>query len=312
MIRAGGIAAAVVMLLLTLFLFPPITSTGDLGLCLPSPNQWELPRFAGWLLNAVFIFLSAAVMAATNKRFNFLQEADPIMSLSLLILLAAGCVSSATLSTSTILLLANTAGLYLLLSTYEERNAAREFFMLATIPAFGAMVQYAFLLLVPLHIFGGLMMKSFRIREFIAYVLGLLAPYWIVVGLGVIPPEAFRLPDTLTVISTAEVQNDLFLTLLATGLMALIGIVLAFYNGVRLFTRNSRLRGMHMTFNAMGILAVAAVIFDFTNFVAYFGLLALWVAIETATMLWLYNARNPGWAVGILLLLFLPFFILEI
>lgn len=306
----GTIAS--VLLILTLIYFPPIATMGDLGLCLPSPNQWEIARWAGWLIDTALIFLSAFVMAAANKKYNFIPEADPIMSTGLLLLLACNCISTATLSTSTMLLFINVLSLFVLMSTYEQRNATQEFFILGTLPAIGAMFQYAFIMMVPVYIGGGLLMKSFRFRELVAYIFGLLAPYWIAIGLGIVSPLAFRLPDSLIVFSREAVEGDIFLTLIAAGIMGVTGAVFSLYNGVRLFSRNSRLRCMHMTFNLMGYATIVAIIFDFNNFIAYFGTLALWMAIELATLLHLYNARRPQTALLAVLAVFVPLYVLAL
>lgn len=312
MIRVAFGATAAALLIITLILYPPVAITGDLGLCLPSPNEWGIPRFPGWLINTILIGLSAAIISTANKKYNFIPEADPIMSTGMVLLLACNGITTATLTTSTLLLLSNALALFIIISTYEERNASREFFMVATLASIGSMFQYSFLVMIPVYVGGGLLMKSFRFREFIAFVFGLIAPYWIAVGLGLIPPDAFRLPESLSIVSKGAVDSDIFLTLVATAIMAAVGFILSLYNGVRLFSRNSRLRCMHMTFNLLGYVAVLAVIFDFRNFTAYFGTLTLWLGIELATMLYFYNIRQPKVALGILLVVFLPLYIVAL
>lgn len=312
MIRVTYGLVAVTLLILTLIFFAPPEAAGNLGLCLPSPNQWQMPHFWEWLINSLLIFFSAALLTAANKRLNFISEADPLMGIAMLVLLCCNCLTTASLTTSTLLLAANSLALFILLSTYEQRNASREFFLIATLPAIGAMVQYSFLIMVPVYIAGGLMMKSFRLRELIAFLFGLAAPYWIAIGLGWVSPCSFSLPGKLTVFNSEAVNADIMLTLLAAGAMILAGVILALYNGLRLFSRNSQLRCMHSAFNFLGLACVVAVIVDFDNFAAYFGSLALWVAIEFATMLTIYNVRHPRfWLLG-LLALFLPLYILAL
>lgn len=300
------------LLILTLLLFPPIPTGGDLGLCLPSPNQWTLLHLPSWIINTLLIFLSAVGISLANKRFNFIPETAPNIALALLIIVTCNCITTSTLTTSTLLLAANVLSIYIIFSTYEARNATREFFIVGTLPAIGAMFQYAFLFMIPVYIAAGILMKSMRLREFIAFLFGLVSPYWIAVGLGLVSPFAFQLPDTLTVISREAVKSDVFYTLLASGIMAFIGIILALYNGVKLFTRNSQLRSMHTALNVMGIVALIASIVDFNNFVAYFGTLALWAATEFAATLSLYESRRPSLALLVLSLIFIPLYILAI
>lgn len=312
MSRLIGGVAALLLLILTLCLFPPYFADGDLGFCLASPNQWHLPRFLGWLLNALILVTSVAVMASAAKRHNFLSTGEDLMPGVLLFLLAACCFTTSRLSSSTMLLLGVCAGVYILFSTYESLNATRQFFLLATFVSIGAMFQYAFLILIPVYVGGGLMMKSFRLREAVAFVLGLAAPYWIVVGLGWVSLDSFHLPEQLQPITSAVIENDLFYTLLTVGVTAVMAIVLALYNGVRLFNRNERLRSMHWIINLTGILAVAAIIFDFTNFTAYYGTVALWLSVQVAAMMSLYELRSSRVWLIVLAVLYLPLYILTL
>ena len=303
---------AFILLLLTLIFYTPVPTAGDMGICTYSPNQWHLPHFAGWLINAILIFLAVALMASANKKFNFIPEAEPVMSMALAILLTCNCFTTGTLSASTILLFFNALAFYIIISTYEEYNASREFFIVGTLPAIGAMFQCSFIAMIPAYIGTGLMMKSFRIRELIAFILGLVTPYWIAIGLGMVAPGAFHWPETLTVFSATHVGKGVTMTLITSCIMGSLGLIFAIYNSVRLFTRNSRLRCMHISFNFMGMMALIGLLFNFNNFPAYFGTLALWFAIEVATLFDLYNIRYIQSLLVGLLIVFLPFYFMEL
>lgn len=300
------------LLFLTFRFFTPITSSGDLGLLVSSPNMWKLSHLSGWLINTLLIFLSAGLLSVANKNLNFVPETKPIMPFLLLLLISCNCISTSTLSTSTLLLFCNILSFFIILSTYEEENATKEFFIAGSLPAIGAMFQYAFLFMIPVYIGAGLVMKSFRWREFIAFIFGILAPYWIAIGMGLVSPLSFKLPQTLTIFNQEAVESDIFYTLLASGAMAFIGIITALYNGVKLFSRNSRLRSMHVSINLMGAMAILATIFDFNNFVAYFGTLSLWLAIETSTLFYLYRFKYPSVGFALIAVLFLPLYILAL
>lgn len=307
--RIISVGIAALLLLATLIFFTPVPSGGELGICLPSPNLWHLPHFGGWLLNAVCLAAAVFLLADTWKRQNLLSDNSGLFFGAFLILVTANSLSTVTLTTSTLLLAANAAAIPLLFASYESPNGAVAYFLIATLCAFGAMVQYAFLIMIPAYIAGGLLMKSFRLRELIAFVLGLVAPFWILIGFGLVSTADFHLPGRLTIFHTSDVQNDIFFSLLSTGIMALVGIILSLYNGVRLFSRNSRLRCMHSAVNLLGYLAVAAVIIDFTNFLAYFGIIALWCASQIAGLVSLYELRRPTVALLITGAIFVGIFI---
>lgn len=312
MTRVATAAGSLALLLITFFLFTPILTEGDLGLCLPSPNQWRLPHFGGWIINTAVIFLATLLIVIMEKNHNFTIGAHELLPAALLILLSTNCLTTYTLSTSSLLLCVNAICLFILLSTYEERNATRQYFLIATFPSIGAMLQYAFPVMIPAYIAGGLLMKSFRIKEFIAFILGLLAPWWIAIGLGWVSDLDFHLPERLTVFSTQAVENDIFLTIVAAGIMAISGVMISFYTGVRLFSRNSRLRCMQFAFDMVGVMAILGMVFDFNNFAAYFGTVALWLAIRIATLVSLYEIRRR-WVVPLILAaIFLPLYILAL
>ena len=289
-----------VMLVLTVCVFAAPGAIGDVGICLPSPNEWHIPKFIGWVLDSVLIFLSIAVISSANRQYNFIPTSDYVMPSMMAILLCSSCITTATISTSTILMATNIVALYILFETYESYNASKEFFIMASILAVGSMFQYAFLMMIPVYIVGGILMKSLRIREVIAFILGLIAPYWVLIGFGVVPFPSLQMPDTLKVLSTAKADQDLFMALVAGGIMSLLGVIFALYNSLRLLMRNARPRSMHATINVMGIICTVCMILNFNNFVSYLGSIALWLAIETATMLELYEVRSPRlWMLGI-------------
>lgn len=313
MIRIASVGVAVVLLLLTLFIFPSLSIPTDEGLCISSPNLWHLPRIPGWLIGCVLIFLSAGVINQANKKFNFIQEVEPMVALLLLIVLACNCLTSFAVSASTLMLFANAAALFILFSTYEDYNATRQFFLVASFASFGSMVNYAFLFMIPVYIGAGLLMKSFRLRELIAFIFGLAAPYWIVMGFGWVTPADFHAPEIDTVFSGVPVLREHLLTLISISILAIGAFILALYNLVKLFSRNSRLRCMHLVFSLMGIVASLAILFDFSNFTVYFGTVALWFAVEIASLFPLYELRQPQFYLIILvLLIFLPIYIIEL
>lgn len=298
------------MLVLTVCIFAAPGAAGDVGLSLPSPNEWHIPKFIGWVLNGSLIFLSIAVVSQANRQYNFIPSNDYALPALLSIILCSLCITNATISTSTILLATNIVGLYILFGTYESYNASIEFFILGSLLAVGSMFQYAFLMMIPAYIVGGILMKSLRFREVAAFILGLIAPYWVLVGLDIVPMPSFEAPHTLKVMSEAKGDHDLFIALIAGIIMCILGILMTIYNSLRLLMRNARPRSMHGTINVMGIICALCMLLNFNNFVSYLGTIALWLAIETAMMFDLYETRTPSAWVGGISLVFIIIFII--
>lgn len=306
----AAVTVSVAMLVITLCLFAPPGAMGDMGLCLPSPNEWQIPKFLGWCLNSVLVFISVAVISSANRQYNLIPGSDYVLPALLTVLLCSCCITTATISTSTILMATNIAALYILFETYESYNASRQFFVMASILSVGSMFQYAFLMMIPVYILGGVLMKSLRIRETIAFLLGLVAPYWVFIGLGIVPFPSLQMPDTLRVLSTARADRVLGIALIAGSVTAILGVILAVYNSLRLLMRNARPRSMHATISLMGIVCTLCMLLNFNNFVSYLGTLALWLSLEIAMTFSLYEVRGQRFWIGIVSAFCIAVFIL--
>ena len=313
MIRLVTIGFAFLLLLLTLTIFPHFTIQGDMGLCVSSPNLWTMPRFPGWLLNTGLILLSVLILNQANKKYIFVHEIEPVVTMVMTVILVCNCLTTATISASTILLFINAIALFILFSTFEDFNATRQFFVIGTFAAIGSMFQYAFLFMVPVYIGGGLLMKSFRIRELIAFVFGLIAPYWIVFGFGWVSFSDFHWPGIKMVHNSPPAVREHLLTLISMAILAITAFIIAVYNSIRLFSRNSRLRCMHLTINLMGFISGLALLFDFSNFTAYFGTVAFWFAVQITSLFPLYRLKQPQEAALLVaLIISLPLYFIEL
>lgn len=312
MTRLLSIGAAFILLLLTLCLYHPVAAESTTGLCLASPAQWNIPRFLGWFLDTLAIALAVFLITESNKKFLFVHEGEPVVSMGLLLIAACSCPTTVLLSSSTLMLLVNVGILFLLFLSYESWNASRSFFLMASTIAIGSMFQYAFLFMIPVCIGGGLMMKSFHIRELFAFIFGLAAPYWIAIGLGWVSFDSFRSLEIHTAFSAGRLDASTVPAFVGSAILAIGALVMALYNGLRLYSRNSRLRCMHLTINLLGMVAGFALIFDHSNFLTYYGTLSLWFAVEIASVFDLYQLRKPQIALLISLLIFLPIYIIQL
>lgn len=288
----SAVVLASVLLIITYLFFPVPKIEGDAGICFPSPNQWNLSKLGGWLINSTLILLCGFIVSVSNRKYNFISLAEPLVPALLLVMLASNCLAGFTLTTSTLLLTANLVCLYFLFETFESYNATHQFFSIATFISVGSMFQYAFLMMIPVFLLGGLFMKSLRFKELIAFGFGLVAPYWIVIGVGIVPPTALEMPSALHTIGSAVINREIFVTILTIGITALFALIISLYNGLTLMSRNSRMRGMYLTFNLMGIVSLGCMLIDFNNFISYSSTLYLWFALQTGGLFALNHVRR--------------------
>ena len=302
-----GVVIAFVLTLISLFAMPGLNVPGDYGVCVASPNTWVLPRFLSWLLNILAVAATALLLSAMNRKYNLIPTSQPILPVCFLLLLSMNAAVTCRLGTPVMLMAVNAACLYILFDTYERPNSTQEFFIIATLLSFGSMIDYSFLMMVPVYVAGGFVMKSFRLREAIAFIFGLVSPYWIMVGMGIVGVDHFRLPMSTSLSHQLELNPDMMRCFISIGLASLIALVASIYNSVSLLHGNARVRCLHLSVNILGYVCLIAMIGDYNNLLAYAGTIYLWMSLE---IVGLYANRPSGSSNLWMMICLIVFFIL--
>lgn len=291
----GAIAAAILMSATAFLAGAPVPLQGGSGLCLPSPDAWNILTPFSWALNLLLMLGIVGSVYILNKNYAFVPGNDMALP-GLLAIMSMSCPWVACpLNSSTILLAANVACLSIVFSCFKQRNATQELFAIATILSLGSMVQYAFIFMIPAYIAIAAMLKCLHFKGAIAFILGLIAPYWVGIGLGIIPLTAFSLPAISGLFPGAEAPQSILAGLTACAVTALGALVAGLYNSVKLYAGNSQRRLYNVSINILGVLCAFCMVIDFGNMPAYIGTLYLAAAVQFANIFALHNVRRGSW-----------------
>ena len=283
----------------------PTLIDGNKGLCLRSPNYWNLSRELSTILNSGALLLCIIGMHLLNKAYNFITETDKLLPVLLFIMLPSNAWTDIILNSGTLLLGGMILCMAILIPTYRCQNATREYFVVATIGGVGAMFQYAFILIPIWALISGFVLKSLHIKEFATLILGLLAPYWVASGLGIVPLDAYSLPVPSNLFDRFPAKNELFVTIVNIGLTFIPAILIGLNNAVKLYAGNSRRRCICHTISIAGLLAAVCICIDFTNIAAYIPLLYLTAAVQYANMQSLWHLPRPQILVIVLAVMYI-------
>lgn len=291
---ALAMIVALAMFLTAYFAGTPLSLTGQTGLCLPSPNEWGLKFPAGWAINLLIVVAVTVALYFANKKYTFVPGSDTVLTGMFMVMVASNSWMSGMLTTSGMMALANVTCLSVLFGCYRKRNATQELFAIATILSLGCMIQYAFAFMIPVYIIGAIMLKCFSFKALIAFLLGLAAPFWVGVGLGLIPPEAFRMPAITSIFDSTASKSDLFFGLINVAVTVVLGFILALNNAVRLYAGNTQRRLYNAVINLLGFVSVACMAADFNNMLVYLDTIYLITAVQLANLFALWDV-NRGW-----------------
>lgn len=295
-----AILVSLAMIVTAFYAATPEPLAGRMGLCLPSPNEWPLTPFASWLINLLLMGAVTLTLYLLNKEFNFVRGSDTVLTGMFLVMASSNAWVTEGLSSSLIMAMANLMCLFILFGCYRKRNSAQEMFVIATILSVGAMIQYAFIFMMPAYLLGAMLLKCFNFKSFIAFLMGVAAPVWVAVGLGIIPPDWFRLPTFTNMFDGFATTTDLFFGMANMALTVLLGLMLGLNNSVRLYAGNTQRRLYNMVLNVIGLFSVAFMLIDFTNMVAYMATIYMITAVQLANTFSLRNIQYGGrWLLGL-------------
>lgn len=298
------------MATLAFFFTSPGQSDGEAGLCAPSPNLWTIDPPLSWLANN-FVILGIAVAAVfANKKLVFVKGQDYVVPTLFLITTAANPWLTVTLNSSTILCAANLGALYTLMNAYGRRNATQEMFVIATLAGLGSMVQYAFLLFVPVQLLAAGTLHLIRPKELCAYLFGLIAPYWTVLGLGIVSPDSFAFPQLESLFTAQAIGLDLVFILLELAVAVVGGLLCVAHNSLTIYTTSVRLMLFNRAIVIFGIGGALLACIDFLNYMAYIETILLMVSIQAANSFEAYRNRYSPWILLSVCLLYIAIFIL--
>lgn len=270
--------AAIAMIAATALLLPNLAPEGDYGICLPSPNLWEIPC-AGIPLNAILMMIAVGAAIIINRRYSFVKGTDGILPTSMAILLATNPINTSYFGTPILMLLVNLVCLNIMMKSYRTPNATMQMFSVATYLSLGSMVQYSFLPMMIIYPIMALMTKTLRLKEAIAYIMGLIAPYWVLIGFGIISPEECRIPHFLSIIPEYGSGYILFI-FISLGMLAMTGLMMTLNNAMLIYSGNLKVRTFNNMITLLGVVCVACMLIDFENFQAYTSTFCFTTAVQ--------------------------------
>lgn len=277
-----GIAIYAAMACGAVSMMQAIPLEGSAGICFPSPNQWALTPYASLGMSAALTALCVMLSIHINTRFSLIPGTG-VMYASLY-LVAAGALPwvAPRLSAAGILLAGTLICTWLLFSLYGRKNAAQGMFVIFSTLAWGAMIQYAFIMLMPIFMLGAIFLGVFRLREITGALLGIAAPFWTVIGLGIVTPESLSLPSLTNLFTGYTDPGPLFFMMLGQAFTALLLLILTASNALVPPTTGQQHRSYMAFINLLGIAMVWYMLFDYTNLLAYTSVLALCLGFQAA------------------------------
>ncbi len=235
----------------------------DAYLCSPDISQWLTEPLWGFAAQALLLWAVSIAAIQLNRRCNLEPGTSALPATFFLIATAAVPAVTVSLSSASLLAAAVVLALRQLLPRADS-GAARELFLTASAASFGAMTQYAFIPLAIALIPAAAILGQLNAKALAAYLMGLAAPWAIILGFGAVSPFEIRLPEVWENGITSQ-----WAALAAAALTALTGIVLMARAAMTPQTRSTLIMRQNRAIGTLLTVMTLAMAADYTNFAVY-------------------------------------------
>ncbi|MDE6468866.1 MAG: hypothetical protein K2L28_08235 [Muribaculaceae bacterium] len=308
--RSFGIAAAIVAVAALTFYFINGYATpleGDHGTAFPSANEWISIPWVNFI--AAFSGGAATIVAMLllNKIYNVLRSMTSLYIALFAFMLMAQPDYSTQFYSGTLLAIVIPACVILLFGCYRAPGTMRRVFLIFMLLSAFASTQYCFALYIPAFLAGCAQMRIFGGRAFVAALLGIITPWWLMFGFGIITPADITTPHFSSIFSNSAPADTIPL-LVAVGFTALVLLLSFILNFIKTIAYNAQARAYNGTFVLISITTVVAMIADYNNMTSYLPMLSFCAAMEATHYFSTHRAEKSSIAIFTLLAVYAALF----
>lgn len=302
--------AALCMMLWSASARQVVVLTADRGLAIASPDKWFNPDgSSSFVVNLLTILGCAVMMAWLNASFNILRSFSVTFVGIFLLMTAATPLETSLFQGASLLAFGVLTAMSLMLSVYGKASMSRRVFLAFTIISAGTLVQYAFVIFLPVMFLGLVQMRVMRPRTFIAALLGVITPWWLILAFS--PASAWpciHLPQFENIFPTWPIERTarLWITLAITLSLSL---VLGILNLLKIITYNAKARAVNGLLTTVTIAAGIMSLIDFTNMPAYIILIDACAAFQIGHFFTINIARRAYIAVLAIIATYIALFV---
>ena len=229
------------------------------------------------VVNVLCLLLTGGILLAVNKVFTFVRSMTHLCTSAFFLLQMANPSGLVSFHAGTLMCVVMALTVPPLFAAYQDRHSQRSIFLIFALVAAGSMFHYGFLVLIPAFLLGFLNMGVLNLKGVLAMLFGLVTPFWIVLGLGIVHPADAVAPQWIMQQWPAVTP-----LIVLAAVTAVVGIVLATMNLHTIMNYRMQTRGYNAFFIITMVLAIIALCLDYQDLNVYLPLLNLMVAVQVA------------------------------
>lgn len=292
------VLAAVAVLFFWLYYASGLTVhiSGDKGVALPSANEWIAPGALDFAASIAAYGLSLFLMILICRIYNVLRSMTWLHVGLFSLMQAATPGLDVQIYTGSVMLPVVEVCVLLLLGTYRQPRASGPIFLIFCLLSFFAATQYCYIVYMLVFLMGCAQMQVFNGRTLVAALIGVVTPWWIMLGFGIITLADIHLPSFAGVFTLIDF-SDTFMLLSTVGLTALLIVLSLVLNVFRTIAYNARARAVNGVFTVLSLVTLLACCVDYHNLISYIPLLNFCAALQVSHYFATHRAEKSCFAI---------------
>lgn len=262
----------------------PLVEPMDHGILFPSANLWISSPTVSAVVSVAAVLVIGVLMVALNRTFNLLRS-PTLLDASIFMAMAIGLPRLLTSFGSGVLLcLAVLLCLFLLYGSYAQPlTCQRHIYLIFTVLTALAMTQYCFVLYVPVFIIGCMQMRIFNWRTLLAALFGIITPWWLAFGTGLVPVTRAHVPDIAGMFGSFNLEQNVPM-IVAMFFTAVLLVGSWMLNFPKMIAYNAHMRAYNGMLSVLSLATLLLCVIDFVNIVVYAPLLGMCTAFQTGRL----------------------------
>lgn len=257
----------------------------------------HLTGAAAIIINVALMLVLMTLMVLLNRRHNILRAVTYLDVGLVALMQAAVPVALDGLNGGLIVASVMLVCMHRMFEAYADGHDLRGVFLSFFLLSAGASMEYAFVLFIPALWLMLAQMRIFTVRAVLASLMGIVTPWILLFGFGLISLDDMALPHIRSIFSVSQWLERPVLITAAAGFTASLLIGSVMLNVLKTIAYNARARAFNGALNLISAFTILAMVIDFGNLGAYLPLLNVCAAYQLTHYLVNYRYERQYLAV---------------
>ncbi len=275
------IAIAIMATIVSYYLLGGDIGSVDSTTLFPPASRWVDNGIVSLVVNLIAGIVIILLISIIEKQYSIVRTMSTLYAGIFILMQAAMPLVSTQFYNGTLLCIIVLPAIISLLSTYHKPQYTQRLYLAFLLLSSGALAVNEVMAYLIVALIIMMQMQSMSLRGLLAAAFGVITPWWILIGFGIIEPIDIELPR-LTWLHEVPDNTTLIHSLTTVGVTMFVGLCLCIANLIKIYSYNAQARSYNGALVVTSLATSLLIIADNGNFLTYTPLLNCLTAIQAS------------------------------